>query len=334
MSNLFSSTPITHRGIPRESSPLVSTRDPTGPAANWRHIAHAQQQAASLTSLMGVVNGEFSKMRQDTDTDYGFHPYKVYPWNSVVNGDGGEDQWRRMVVRTGCVIEGSYGLVSEGEYIGDDGEPVTYPSGLAGSITVGVDKISFPRDNVLSLTFDTTDPVVGNQNTPFTDNDADVFNSFVVAEDAITWVWVELTGYETSTSSLLYGNITRTNLKASATPATQGWNNYPRYNPYIYPIATIDTSRLKDSAFAVINQIRTDNIILNPKSSGYFGKINTVGTIAYNTWGGRGQPLNALVCNNQATNKGLYRSAIWFNTHVAAADFANVDYWTKIADLT
>ncbi len=302
MGNIFSGAPTNTHTIPRESSPLVPSRDPTGPAANWRHVAKAQEQNAALTSLMGVVNREFAKSKDAADQAYGMHPFKLYslPANvrEALGGGFSPDDWRKVRVRMGLLFVNGYGQIVT---TGSDNAAI-WPTGTDFPADDTANFYQTPFGNTLS-----TSGVV-----PGVDLEAD-FDVPLVDYGSRVWFWL----------SLIDGNPLSAEIIMSATPADDGWFNFPEPNPYIIPIGFVSFTTYWLSTWGVapgldttvnvldFHQILTSDVVLDsPRQMTYYGDIEV------DAFDGNGYPEGAVVemaSPNVSGKTNSYVSLEWFN---------------------
>ncbi len=302
MSDILSGLTRDFSPVPRESSSLLSQREPTGPAGNWKHIAQAQKQSSALNNLVSLVNRQTSRGDNSADQGYNMHPFKVYNVSANPENSPDANSWRDFYVRTGCVIESGYPLYTQ-VYRSDIDN--FYTSGLPG-ITHGSDEIPYITQNVLGTWDSATYP-------------GQFPSDGLVRADlaSVTWVWLELL-----TDSPSNYELTGARLRYSAAPASNGWENYPAANPYIIPLATLDARRFADQKYTIVNQIVTGNVVIDPTMMRYQGLTSRSAPFTY---GSRGAPKNAVVVDNSGGGKKTYVSRLWFNDK-ALTDTDGWDY--------
>jgi hypothetical protein len=336
---------------PAEASQWVPASDSTSPYQNWKHSAADIAQGQALSAIAGSVNRALASIPTTYPVDYSMHPFKVYqyPFYAVYGDEPGvdtiaedffgtKDIWRLMTMRTGMFIENSAGVMCDNYVLNQETGGYDLTPGALSGIPLSVDYIGLPDESVITFGASAVSPdnFSGTVWSGYNPAASIIYNEpqgypFIAPDTAISWIWAEIIGYKSGFISFPeYGSVAVVDVKCSDDPASDGWENFPNYNPYIYPIATLDTISMRDQQKVLVRQIRKDNIVVNPRSFGFFGKLQAIGDIDFSHYGGRGVPNGAIVYTKDTTNKGLYASRRWFNDVTTSFPVNDDTNWVKI----
>lgn len=102
--------PIPRGHLPnnREASRLQSPRESGGLFRSWQRAQDSRDRADSVTSAISQLQRQVSRLAQPNQSLSGLHPFKIYQFPSYLRNFHPTDEWQRVKIRFGGVVQDAY----------------------------------------------------------------------------------------------------------------------------------------------------------------------------------------------------------------------------------